>query len=74
MGEDFEQQWHRVLSERNRLQGELEKLITAQQRHHDDHHDGPARWCDVPPCRLLFTNVPDAGWRVIAARTGDDGP
>lgn len=54
MCEDSSQQWHRVLSERNRLLGELETLVDAMSRHHDEHHAGPARWCVAEPCRLLF--------------------
>lgn len=54
MSEDIAQQWHRVLSERNRLRDDLETLIQALSEHHDEHHPGPARWCDAEPCRLLF--------------------
>lgn len=53
MSEDIDQQWHRVLSERNRLRDDLEALIDALRRHHDDSHPGAARWCDAAPCRLL---------------------
>lgn len=54
MSEDIAQQWHRVLSERNRLRDDLEALIQALGKHHDEHHRGPARWCDAEPCRLLI--------------------
>ncbi|BDT96936.1 hypothetical protein IFM12275_69120 (plasmid) [Nocardia sputorum] len=54
MSEDIDQQWHQVLSERNRLRGDLEALADALRKYHDDHHVGAARWCDAPPCQLLF--------------------
>jgi len=54
MSGDTNEQWHRVLSERNRLRGDLEALADAMRRYHDDHHVGVARWCDASPCRLLF--------------------
>lgn len=49
----IDQHWHHLLSERNALRGELDALRDAVQRYHDDHHLGPARWCDAPPCQLL---------------------
>lgn len=53
MIDDVDQQWHRVLSERNRLRGELEALIDAQRRYHDDYHSEAVRWCEEGPCRVL---------------------
>lgn len=53
MIDDVDQQWHRVLSERNRLRGDLEALIAAQRRYHDDHHAEAVRWCAAEPCRVL---------------------
>ena len=54
MNEDIDQQWHRVLSERNRLRDAVEALTEALRKHHEEHHSGAARWCDAVPCRLLF--------------------
>ncbi|WP_280357498.1 hypothetical protein [Nocardia otitidiscaviarum] len=53
-GDIDQQQWHEVLSERNNLRHDWEELATAVRKHHDEQHPGAARWCDVPPCRLLF--------------------
>lgn len=54
MSSDFDQVWHQVLAERNGLRGDLAALADTLRRYHDDHHVGAARWCDAPPCRLLF--------------------
>ena len=51
---DIDQTWHQVLAERNKLVKDLEALVEVLRRYHDDHHSGAARWCDSPPCRLLF--------------------
>ncbi|MFF0528433.1 hypothetical protein ACFYT3_08580 [Nocardia amikacinitolerans] len=53
MSEDIDQQWHQVLSERNRLREDLEALSDAVRRHHDERHPVAARWCDAGPCRLV---------------------
>ncbi|MGY4103806.1 hypothetical protein ACW2Q0_30240 [Nocardia sp. R16R-3T] len=54
MSWDVDQQWHQVLSERNRLRDDLEAVADALRRHHDDRHVGSMRWCDAPVCQLLF--------------------
>lgn len=54
MSEEIDEEWHGVLSERNGLRGALEVLTDVLRQYHDDHHTGPSRWCDAPPCRLLF--------------------
>lgn len=54
MSDELDEQWHGVLSERNVLRGALEAVTDALRQYHDDHHVGPARWCDAPPCRLAF--------------------
>ena len=51
---DIDQEWHQVLSERNRLRGDLEAVADALRRYHDDRHVGAVRWCEAPVCQLLF--------------------
>ncbi len=51
---EIDQQWHQVLSERNRLREDLEAVVDALRRYHDDRHVGAVRWCDATVCQLLF--------------------
>lgn len=53
-----QQQWHQLLSERNRLRHRWETVIEALLRHHYDHHIGAARWCDDPLCQPFRLHFP----------------
>lgn len=54
MNEDIGQEWHQMLSERNRLRDRVAVLTDTLRRHHEENHRGAARWCEAAPCRLLF--------------------